>query len=198
MEIKKYLQMMVEKQASDMFYRAGSNVRMRIDGEVLPVDDRVVSLDEVNDAIKDLTSEGMKNFFQKNLDVDFGIYLPDIGQRFRVSIFMQRNWPALVIRHVRKDILTFEELNLPAEILQKLSMEKRGLILLTGAAGSGKSTTIASMIQYINNNSNKHILTVSKRRAIADIVNKHVRQAKHGDLITYPLQAFCRTGDNKI
>ncbi|MDP2905844.1 MAG: hypothetical protein Q8O22_06040, partial [Candidatus Omnitrophota bacterium] len=107
MEIKKYLKLMVEKNASDMFYRAGSNVRMRIDGEVLPVDEKIVSLDEVNDTIKELTSEGMKNFFQKNLDADFGIYLSDLSQRFRVSIFMQRNWPALVIRHVRSDIRTF-------------------------------------------------------------------------------------------
>lgn len=162
MEIKKYLKLMVEKNASDMFYRAGSNVRMRIDGEVLGVDEKIVSLDEVNDTIKELTSEGMKNFFQKNLDADFGIYLSDLGQRFRVSIFMQRNWPALVIRHVRSDIRSFQELGLPVEVLQKLSMEKRGLVLLTGAAGSGKSTTIASMIEFINSSSNKHVLTVEE------------------------------------
>ncbi|MBL7151508.1 MAG: PilT/PilU family type 4a pilus ATPase [Candidatus Omnitrophica bacterium] len=162
MEIKKYLKIMIDKGASDMFYRAGTSVHMRINGEVTCVDEKVVSLDEVNDAVKELTSEGLRDFFKKNLDVDFGLYLPEIDHRFRISIFIQRNWPALIIRNVRSDIQTFEELNLPSETLKKLSMETRGLILLTGTMGSGKSTTIASMIEYINNNKQKHILTVEE------------------------------------
>lgn len=162
MNIKGYLKMMVERNASDMFYRTGSNVRMRIDGKVVSVDERIVTLDEVNDAVKDLTSNELKDFFQRHLDVDFGIYLPELGHRFRISIFMQRNWPALVIRNIRSDVQTFEELNLPAEVLRKLSLEARGLILLTGSAGSGKSTTIASMIGYINQESHKHVLTVEE------------------------------------
>jgi twitching motility protein PilT len=135
---------------------------MRIDGKVVSVDERIVTLDEVNDAVKDLTSNELKDFFQRHLDVDFGIYLPELGHRFRISIFMQRNWPALVIRNIRSDVQTFEELNLPAEVLRKLSLEARGLILLTGSAGSGKSTTIASMIGYINQESHKHVLTVEE------------------------------------
>ncbi|MFA4984585.1 MAG: PilT/PilU family type 4a pilus ATPase [Candidatus Omnitrophota bacterium] len=162
MNIKGYLKMMVERNASDMFYRTGSNVRMRIDGKVVSVDERIVTLDEVNDAVKDLTSNELKDFFQRHLDVDFGIYLPELGHRFRISIFMQRNWPALVIRNIRSDVQTFEELNLPAEVLRKLSLEARGLILLTGSAGSGKSTTIASMIGYINQENHKHVLTVEE------------------------------------
>jgi twitching motility protein PilT len=162
MDIKGYLRMMVEKNASDMFYRTGSNVRMRIDGKVVSVDDKIVNLDEVNNAVKELTSNELKDFFQRHLDVDFGIYLPNLGHRFRISIFMQRNWPALVIRNIRSDIQTFKELNLPVEVLQKLSLETRGLILLTGSAGSGKSTTIASMVGYINEHNYKHILTVEE------------------------------------
>ncbi len=146
MEIKKYLESMIDKNASDMFYRAGGNVRMRIDGEVVTVDNRIISLDEVNDSVKELTSNELKSFFQKNLDVDFGIYLPEFDHRFRVSIFIQRNWPALVIRNIREKIQSFEELNLPVEILTKLSMETQGLVLLTGSMGSGKSTAIASMV----------------------------------------------------
>lgn len=153
---------MVEKNASDMFYRAGTNVHMRIDGEVISIDDKIISVDDVNEAVKELTSDELRDTFQKNLDADFGIFLPDLRQRFRVSIFMQRNSPSLVIRNIYSDIQSFEELNLPAEVLKKLSMERRGLILLTGSAGSGKSTTIASMIEYINNHSNKHILTVEE------------------------------------
>lgn len=162
MDIKSYLKLMIEKNASDMFYRAGGNVRMRIDGKVVSIDDRIVSLDEVNDSVKDLTSNELRDFFKRNLDVDFGIYIPELKHRFRISIFMQRNWPTLVIRNIRSDVQTFEELNLPAAILQELSMETRGLVLLTGSAGSGKSTTLASMIEYINNNSYKHVLTIEE------------------------------------
>lgn len=162
MSMKKYLKLMLEKNASDMFYRAGTHVRMRINGEVVSVDDRIISLDEVNDSVKELTSNELRDFFQRSLDVDFGIYLPELEHRFRVSIFMQRNWPALVVRNIRSDIQTFETLGLPGEVLKKLSTEARGMVLLTGSAGSGKSTTIASMLEYINNHCNKHILTVEE------------------------------------
>lgn len=162
MDIKGYLKLMVEKNASDMFYRAGSNVRMRRDGKIVSLDERIVSLDEVNEAVKELTSSELRDFFQRNLDVDFSIYLPELKRRFRISIFMQRNWPALVIRNIRSETQSFEELNLPVETLKRLSLETRGLVLLTGSAGSGKSTTIAGMIEYINQNSHKHILTIEE------------------------------------
>jgi len=162
MNIKEYFKMMLEKKASDMFLRAGCNVRMRIDGKVLPVGDKVVSLDEINDSVKDLTSNELRGFFQRNLDVDFGIYVPEVDHRFRISIFMQRNWPALVVRSIKSEIQTFEELHLPTELLKKLCEETRGLVLLTGTMGSGKSTTIASMIEYINANFYKHILTLEE------------------------------------
>ncbi|MFA5090570.1 MAG: PilT/PilU family type 4a pilus ATPase [Candidatus Omnitrophota bacterium] len=162
MTIKDYLRMMVEKNASDMFYRTGANVRMRIDGKVVSVGTTVITLDEVNDAVKDLASSELKDFFQKNLDVDFGVYIADLDHRFRVSIFMQRNWPALVIRNVRSGIQSFEELGLPADVFHKLAMERRGLVLLTGCAGSGKSTAIASLMEHINVTSPKHILTVEE------------------------------------
>lgn len=194
MNIKKYLKLMVDKNASDMFYRAGACVRMRIDGKVVPVGEEVISLDEVNDSVKELTSEELRGFFQKNLDVDFGAYLPELNHRFRISIFMQRNWPILVVRNVRQEIQTFEELNLPVEILKKLSMETRGLILLTGSMGSGKSTTIASMIDYINSNCNKHILTIEEPIEFTfKDRNSIVNQRELGlDVSSYPaaLRAF--------
>lgn len=162
MNIKGYLKLMIEKNASDMFYRAGANVRMRIDSKIVSLDDRIVSLDEVNDSVKELTSNELRDFFQRNLDVDFGIYIPELEHRFRISIFMQRNWPALVIRNIHSDVQTFADLNLPVGVLEGLCKETRGLILLTGSAGSGKSTTIASMIECINATSNRHILTVEE------------------------------------
>jgi pilus retraction protein PilT len=160
MDIKAYMKLMLDKGASDMFVRAGSNVRMRINGQVVPIDQKIISLDQVNTAVGKLTSAEINDTVQRNFD--FGIFMPELDRRFRVSIFMQRNWPALVIRSIRSDIQSFEELGLPGDVLKKLSMEKRGLVLLTGSAGSGKSTTIASMIEHINQNSNKHILTVEE------------------------------------
>lgn len=162
MSIKILLKQMVEKDASDLFYRAGGIPRLRIDGRIVAMGDKVLSVDDVIRAVEEVTTPKQREAFKNNFDIDFALYLEELDQRFRVSIFMQRNWPSLVIRNVRSAIGTFEELNLPAEVLRKLATETRGLILLTGSAGSGKSTTIASMIEYINNNGNKHILTVEE------------------------------------
>lgn len=153
---------MAEKNASDLFCRSGGSVRLRIDGKIVNLEDEILSLNKVLKAVEELTNEKQKEHFKKNQDVDFTYYLAESGRRFRVSIFMQRNWPSIVIRNLPKDIQTFQDLNLPAEVLRKLSGEKRGLVLLVGSAGSGKSTTIASMIEYINKNFNKHILTVEE------------------------------------
>jgi len=162
MSIKKLLKEMVERDASDLFCRAGSIPRLRIDGEVITVGDNTLSVDDIVKATEELTTPQQRETFKQNLDIDFALYLEELDRRFRISIFIQRNSPSIVIRNVRSNIQTFEELNLPGEVLKKLSMERRGLVLLTGAAGSGKSTTIASMIEYINNNSNKHILAVEE------------------------------------
>lgn len=162
MSIKRLLKQMIEQDASDLFYRAGGIPRLRIHGEVVSAGENALSVDDVTKAVEELTSPKQRETFKNNLDIDFALYLEEFERRFRISIFMQRNWPSIVIRNVRSQILTFEELNLPAEILKKLSLENRGLVLLTGSAGSGKSTTIASMLDYINNNCNKHILTVEE------------------------------------
>ena len=162
MSIKKSLKQMVEQNASDLFYRAGGFPRLRVDGRVISISDTVLSLDDAMKAVEELTTPEQRENFKHNLDIDFGLYLPEFKRRFRISIFTQRNSPSIVIRNVHSSMLTFEELSLPAETLKKLVMEKRGLVLLTGSAGSGKSTTIASMIEYINNHSNRHILTVEE------------------------------------
>lgn len=153
---------MVEKNASDLFYRAGGIPRIRLDGKLVAVEDKVLSLEDVMQAAEELTTPKQRDIFKRDKDVDFAVYLNEFDQRFRVSIFIQRNWPSIVIRNIRNTIQSFEELNLPADVLKKLSMETRGLVLLTGTMGSGKSTTLASMIEYVNNNCNKHILTVEE------------------------------------
>ena len=162
MSIKKLLKQMVDQNASDLFYRAGGSAHLRLAGKVIPVDSIVLSVDDVMDAVAELTTPKQRETFRDYLDVDFAVYIEELNHRFRVSIFKQRNWPSMVIRNVRSDVQTFEDLNLPAETLKKLSLETRGLVLLTGSMGSGKSTTIASMIEYINANCKKHILTIEE------------------------------------
>jgi len=135
---------------------------LRIDGKVVPATKTLLTVDDVLGAIDALASPRQREFFKNCMDVDFAIYISELERRFRVNIFMQRNYPAIVIRNIYPKVPGLEELNLPAEVLKKLATELRGLVLLTGATGSGKSTTIASMIEYINNNSNKHILTIEE------------------------------------
>ncbi|MCX5714354.1 MAG: PilT/PilU family type 4a pilus ATPase [Candidatus Omnitrophica bacterium] len=162
MNIKELLGEMVKRDASDLFYRAGGIARMRIDGRVIPVGDNVLTIADVIKAVEDLTIPQQREKFKIALDVDFAIFLEEFHRRFRVSIFLQRNWPSIVIRCVRDSITDFQGLNLPVEVLQRLGRETRGLVLLTGSVGSGKSTTLASMIEYINQNFQKHILTIEE------------------------------------
>jgi twitching motility protein PilT len=160
--IKKLLKQMVDQNGSDIFYRAGGTPRIRIDGKVASADSTVLSVDDVMKAMEELTSPEQRERFKEKLDIDFALYLEEFDRRFRINIFMQRNWPSIVIRNVNNVIQTFENLNLPDEVLKKLSMERNGLVLLTGTMGSGKSTTIASMIEYININTKRHILTIEE------------------------------------
>jgi twitching motility protein PilT len=194
MNIKDYLKLMVEKNASDMFYRAGGNVRMRIDTQVVSVGKEILTADDMNQALRDMLSEELREFFNRKLDVDFALYLPEVDRRFRVSIFRQRNWPSIVVRNIAPIAESMEDLNLPAAVLKQLALETRGLILLTGSMGSGKSTTIASMIEYINVNAHKHILTIEEPiEFVFKDKNSVVNQRElHRDVSSYPvaLRAF--------
>lgn len=162
MDIKTLLRMMVERNASDLFYRVGATPRLKIDGKVVIVDDRALSSHDLEQAVRDLTTPEQREIFKKTFDVDFALGVAEMERRFRVTIFMQRNQPSIVVRNIHSQIQAFEELNLPGPIFKKLASETRGLVLLTGSMGSGKSTTIASMIEYINRNFKKHILTVEE------------------------------------
>jgi twitching motility protein PilT len=151
---------MEEKDASDLFIKMGTHVSMRIKGTVTPMMDLpVLGLTEVNKFIDSICDDYHAKIFQEHKDVDFAV---DVGDkaRMRCSLFMQRGIPSLVMRRIKKQVGTFKDLNLPNDVLAKLSQEMRGLVLLTGPAGSGKSTTIASMIEYINQTCSRHIVTV--------------------------------------
>ncbi|MDD5729862.1 MAG: PilT/PilU family type 4a pilus ATPase [Candidatus Omnitrophica bacterium] len=194
MGIKDYLELMVEKGASDMFYRPGGAVRMRINGKVLKVGETSLTIEDVYNTVTEITNEEQRQNFKKNLDIDFALFIPEMGRRFRVSVFMQRNSPSIVIRNISPVIETLEGLNLPAQVIKRLAMETRGFVLLTGTTGSGKSTTIASMIEHINLNAYKHVLTLEEPIEFTfKDKNSIINQREIGkDVVSYPvaLRAF--------
>lgn len=162
MSIKELLKELVDKNGSDLFCRAGGSPRMRLEGKVISLSEHSLTLEDVEKMMQEITTLEQRERFKKNLDIDFAIFIPEFERRFRISIFQQRNSPSIVIRNILSQVQTFEELNLPGDVLKKLAMETRGLVLFTGSAGSGKSTTLASLIEYINTHSYKHILTVEE------------------------------------
>ncbi len=159
-KIKELFQMMLEKEASDLFLRTNASPRARIDGRVQVIKAEPLSKDEMT-AITNhlLDTDDRKSTFLEVKDVEFIYHEPEVG-RFRVNIFTQRGSPAVVARHVHSSVDDFEKLNLPAEFLKKFCEESNGLFLVCGPAGSGKSTAIASMIEYINAHEAKHIVTI--------------------------------------
>ncbi len=160
MTIKDILRIMCERDASDLFLKVDNVPYVRVYGELIPLQDfsalGVVDLERV---ISSLANDVHRKMLQNDLDTDFALDVEGLD-RFRVSVFFQRGVPSVVMRRIKKNIPDFKTLNLPDEVLKNLSQECRGLILLTGPAGSGKSTTIASMIEYMNNNFSRHILTM--------------------------------------
>ncbi|MBL7198438.1 MAG: PilT/PilU family type 4a pilus ATPase [Candidatus Omnitrophica bacterium] len=160
MKIREFLSSMEEKRASDLFLSAGSIPRFRIDGKVCPTEAPVATPQDMQNIVSELLdTEEKKKKFKENLDIDFALSISGVG-RFRVAIFMQRGTPSIVVRFVKGKFESFEDLNLPTELFKKLSLEHRGLILVTGAAGTGKSTAIASMLEYMNFATERHIITI--------------------------------------
>lgn len=160
MQIKDLLMTMVERQASDLFLRAESAPRLRLEGRLITLEHAPLSAQEMWNLSRELIpDEKGLDRLKSELDSDFALSLSGVG-RFRVNVFLQRGTPAMVIRYIKDTIGTFEQLNLPAEILKRFSQETQGLILVTGPAGSGKSTTISSILQHVNENMEKHVITV--------------------------------------
>ena len=160
MNFKELLKIMVDKSASDLFLRAETFPRARINGTVTAVTSDVVSVKQMQEVVDSiLTEEEHRKNYKLYHDVDFVFDEQGIG-RFRINIFTQRGTPALVARHVHYHVKGFKDLNLPDELLRTFCEESSGLLLICGPAGSGKSTTIASMIDYINTYSEKHIVSI--------------------------------------
>jgi len=150
--------LMAEKQASDLFFSAGSPVQIKINGEVMPVSSQVLDADQVKRICYELMTEAQVKEFETTHEMNFAQSGGALGN-FRVSIFHQKNTVAMVIRYIQPEVPAIENLGLPS-ILKELIMEKLGLILVVGATGSGKSTTMASMIDYRNGIRSGHILTI--------------------------------------
>jgi len=156
--IKPLLKLMAEKKASDLFFTSNSPVKIKIEGIIHSINKQVLSAETVRDIAYGLMSAEQLEHFQNELEIDFAISEPGVG-RFRAALFYQRGFPALVLRYISVDTPKLDELGLPAT-LQELAMLKRGLVLMVGATGSGKSTTLAAMINHRNENCSDHILTI--------------------------------------
>jgi len=157
-DITQVLKFMVDKGGSDLFFSTGTSIHIEIEGNTLPVNNQVMSPGMVKEIAYSLMTPVQQADFEKDLEMNFAAGFPGLG-RFRINVFRQRGEVAMVIRHIKSEIPSFEFLGLPG-VLKDLIMRKRGLILVVGSTGSGKSTSLASMIDYRNVNSNGHILTL--------------------------------------
>ena len=155
---KPLFKLMVEKNASDLFFTPNAPIKIKIQGQILPVNKQVLTPETVRQTAYALMSAEQREYFIHEYELDFAISEPGLG-RFRVNVFMQRGYPAMVMRYITADMPKLESLGLPP-IVTDLVMHKRGLVLMVGSTGSGKSTTLAAMINYRNENSSDHIVTI--------------------------------------
>jgi twitching motility protein PilU len=162
--------LMAEKQASDMFFTAGSPIQIKIAGDVMPINAQVLDPNSVRRMAYDCMTPEQIAAFEAELEINFSLVESGVGS-FRVNVFKQRGAVAMVIRHIKVNIPTVEELRLPP-VLKDIVMEKRGLIMVVGSTGSGKSSTLASMINYRNQSKSGHILTIEDP---IEFMYKHAR-----------------------
>lgn len=158
MDIKDYLKKAVEVKASDIHVCVGLPVVLRKHGELLYMDDNFLTVDDCYSIVQQCVDEGEMKILERDGEVDFAYALPSVA-RFRVNAFRQRGSYALAFRVISTGIPTIKQLQLP-EVLYDLADKPRGLVLITGPTGSGKSTTLAAMIDYINSTKRCHIVTI--------------------------------------
>ena len=157
-DLTPYLRLMAEKNASDLFFTVGAPPNIKIDGETAPLKEPVLNAEQVRDLAYSILSEKQQREFEATMEMNLALGLPGIG-RYRVNVYRQRGDVAFALRYITNRIPSIDDLNLPP-ILRDLIMIPRGLVLVVGSTGSGKSTTLASMIDYRNSVQTGHILTV--------------------------------------
>jgi len=158
MAMDRLFQLMKEKNASDMFFAVNSPVHIKINGNLIPINQHKLDPDNIDSLLSEIISPEQLDELNRTNELNMGISVPNLG-RFRLSAFRQRGSVSAVFRFVPATIPPLGELGLPP-VLAELVMEKRGLLLVAGATGSGKSTTIASMLDYRNEQRTGHILTL--------------------------------------
>ena len=170
-----HLELMVEKEASDLFLTANAPIKIKIDGKIVSVGKTILTPAATSKIAHSVMNKAQEAVFKETLECDFAISLED-SDRFRVNVFNQRGHVGMVLRRIQSNVPTMEELGFP-EALSQMSLLKRGLILMVGATGSGKSTTLAAMINHRNQNSADHILTIEdpiefSHKNIKSIINQ--------------------------
>ncbi|MCF2907516.1 type IV pilus twitching motility protein PilT [Pseudoalteromonas sp. DL2-H2.2] len=158
MDITELLAFSVQHKASDLHLSSGVSPMIRVDGDVRRVNIPALEAKDVNSLVYDIMNDNQRKDYEQNLEVDFSFEVPNLA-RFRVNAFNASRGPAAVFRTIPSSVLTLEDLGAP-EIFRKISDCPRGLVLVTGPTGSGKSTTLAAMVDYINSNKHHHILTI--------------------------------------
>src|ERR671925_297911 len=157
-ELQEYFKSMVEMEASDLYLTVARPVMFRVDGKVRAVTDHPFTPAEVESLADSIMSEKQRKEFAETHEMNMATSLPGVA-RFRVNIFQQRGSVGMVVRRIKADVMSVGELGLP-QILNDIVMTKRGLVLVVGATGSGKSTSLAAMIDYRNSNEAGHIITI--------------------------------------
>jgi len=158
MEISDLLAFSVKNKASDLHLSSGLPPMIRVHGDVRRINVPVLEHKDVHSMVYDIMNDGQRKFYEENLEVDFSFEIPNLA-RFRVNAFVQNRGAAAVFRTIPSKVLTLEELKCP-EIFKEISDQPRGIVLVTGPTGSGKSTTLAAMVNHINEKEYGHILTV--------------------------------------
>ena len=156
--MKRLFQLMADKKASDIFMSVGAPINIKINGTAIAVSQQIMDSTTITNLLYEVINDRQKKEFEETLELNTAAALEGVGN-FRISAFRQKNSPAIVIRYIPGTIPPFESLKLP-EVLKDIIMEKRGLILMVGSTGSGKSTSLSAMLDYRNEQKPGHILTL--------------------------------------
>ncbi len=186
MELKELLKLMVSKNASDLHLRSDKPAVFRVDGQLSFKTPTPIAGEQVERWMKSIMSDTQARIFSETMECDLPLAVEGVG-RFRVNVYRQRNVVNVAFRHVPGRIPTFEELKLPS-VIKKITDETRGLILVTGTTGSGKSTTLAAMLDYINSTRSRHIITIEDPIEYVHEDKKSIvsQRELHADTLNFP------------